>query len=197
MPDKHKPNNFFEDFDDGDQEQRREQRKKREEEKRRREQQRAFAETLEALEDDVQEGRPRAKRKPADLKKLAKDLNLKQLVDDVIQISSLSCWGPEVATEKNVVCMGIYLNYLDGQNGDADTQVETNIMHHFGIWLYEVGNRLQISIGTKSHDRDDAWDPARPPAKEHILLTLGYHPDRHEQLQQQINAALQGWAQPN
>lgn len=137
------------------------------------------------------------KRKFAELKRIADALNIKSILQTLSQSCAYDCWGPDVASEKSRLCMGIFLNFIDRPvNAPPLDPAQPQLPRLVGVWLYYAnspGDQVRIAVGTRSSEETDQDLRAYPPRQDTRFLTLDYAPGRHSHVQDQIEATLQKW----
>lgn len=137
------------------------------------------------------------KRRYTELKRLADSLEIKAALQTVTGTVGCDCWGPDVASDKSVPCLGVFVNYLADNNtkGQALT-AQAQPPRLFGVWLFfarAAREEITLAIGTKADDDGGQVDRARPPIQADRVLTLRYAEAQHDQIQAQIQTTLLEW----
>lgn len=135
------------------------------------------------------------KRRYNELKKLADTLDIKTTLQAVTSSVGCDCWGPDVAGDKNVPCLGVFVNYLT-ETPEQPLSPQVQPPRLFGVWLFfarSAKEEITLVVGTKTDDDTGQSDRARPPAQADRVLVLRYRAGDHDQVQSQIKAALLDW----
>ncbi len=132
------------------------------------------------------------KRLYNDLKRLAEALGIKQTLQHLNRTTCLTCWGPDIVSDKERPSLGIVLNYTGRLGPASETPVvENRIAKLFGAWLYFSGNRVVIAVASKQPGENDTQiDHATPPARETTYLVIPYDAAHHDHVRQQVTQAL-------
>jgi len=132
------------------------------------------------------------KRLYNELKRLAEALGIKQTLQQLNRTTCLTCWGPDVVSDKERPSLGIVLNYAGRLAADSAVPAgEGRIARLFGAWLYLSGNRIVIAIANKQPaEHDTQIDHATPPGREAAILVIPYDAAHHDTVRQQVTQAL-------
>jgi hypothetical protein len=140
-----------------------------------------------------------AKRKYAELKRIADKLEIKQMLQNLGQSAKFHCWGPDVASEKTRLSIGVFLNYTDkpidqAVPKDAPAQWTPKL---FGVWLYLSSaseDQIYVVVGAKTPEEDAGQaERSLPPRRDERLMTIPYAAAEHDRVQEQIRSALMNW----
>jgi hypothetical protein len=133
------------------------------------------------------------KRHYKTLKKLADQLSLKKLLEDVSVCSAVNCWGPDVVSDKERPSLGIVLNYTtEPPLPPGADPANPPVPGLFGAWLYMSSGDTMIAVGVKTPTAEDTvTSHAHPPLQDQCSLTVSYNSAAHDAIQQQVKTALE------
>lgn len=128
-----------------------------------------------------------AKQRYNNLKQIAKQLNIKDLLAELQQLHPEDWWGPDSAGDKVELTLGLFLN---GVGADVSE------VRHVGVWLVSSPTKVsqgevKIICGHKqvAVDLPEAW--SNPPEPAGRLLEMQYRGGDTRSVHQQLKSALE------
>lgn len=166
---------------DRDESTRRRQRLKRKAEKRQRPTPAEDKEVRSTSKEQQRLQKIEAKRQMAQLKQIADDLTLKELLSETVQDKALHGYLPDSISNRDDRCVAVVLPY---------ERVSDEVLRLMGVWLMFRGSQVQITVASKRVPVDDYMEWSRPHNLT-VYQQVMYSANRANGLRQEVAGALQ------